>query len=630
MLAILPSFFFCTASIVLFIFAKNKVITSVLFSILYSTIGLGYLFFAVSDFFTGEGVTSGVIYHIFQGELLTAGLFDIYRPYIMALVGIILFGLLLLATTLYAKAKARSYPYTLRFASLALLLGVLLHPLLLTIYSNTHTAVVQAKEVETFIEIQQESEPAKDPRAFDTYYESKEVTQTTTTPNNLVLIYLEGLEYTYSTGDVFTELTPHLQELEREAVTFIEVSQVAEASYTIAGFVASQCGIPLMAFTHGNTGEGYVDSYLSGATCLGDILNNAGYTTEYIGGANTQFAGKGTFLRSHGYQTVSGLPELTEAYALDDSASQGWGVYDDVMFDIAKERFDTLAESTDPFLLTLLTLDTHPPDGFMSETCVKAGIMTHDMVMKNAVACSDYLLAQFVDHIKASDAFQRTTIVIVSDHLAMNSPITPLLEPLDRTNRFHVISSGITPGRYHTKGNTLDIGTTVLPYIGYTGTIGLGQDLRHADSGIKSNIIKGLYSNWKKDIITLWEFPTLEQGILFDPNKQEVSLDGKTYTIPAIVTLDQTLQTTIGFKKYLALDLFFTLLPNIPPTHLTFIIDRCRMFVQQELTDLVPTLPDNFCIGLFQDENALTIQEFMEPVYISNTEISNFYTAFSN
>jgi phosphoglycerol transferase len=504
----------------------------------------------------------------------------------------------------------------------ALFASLISHPIAITIYSQKYTTYVEAKAIEAVISVEQVKTPEVDLRAFSTYYEATPIERTTSTPKNVVLIYLEGVEQTFSQEGPLNALTPQLQAIEQHAITFTNISQISEASYTIAGFVASQCGIPLMAVTHGNTLEGYQDSYLSGATCLGDILKRHGYTTLYMGGADTVFAGKGTFLRTHGFDTVYGFDELIKEYSLDESASQGWGIYDDIVFDLFRKKYDEFADQKQPFFLSLLTLDTHPPHGYISQTCKDAGIAIHDINMKNAVACTDYLVGTLVEHIMQSDAFEHTTIVIVSDHLAMNSAVSPLLNAHKRTNRFHIITAETTQTYIDTSGTTLDIGTTILPYIGFRGTIGLGQDLTIPSSQNKSHIIRTIYPSWRSEILQLWAFPTVSKGILFDPIKQQFFIDNTTYMFPAILTIDEILRTSIGFKKYLELDLFFQMLPTISQTHMTFIIDRCRMFVQAAYTDLEPTLPDNFCIGLFRGETPIAIQEFMSQVYISATELA--------
>jgi phosphoglycerol transferase len=541
-------------------------------------------------------------------------------------IGVLLLGVLGLMTVLWLKTKVVSKSHANTYTILAILIAICSHPQVIILYQQTYTTYAEAKAIESIIATEQKNMPDVDLTAFSTYFEATPVELTTTTPNNVVLIYLEGLEYTFSEADTLSDLTPNLRALEERAITFTNITQVSEASYTIAGFVASQCGIPLMAFTHGNTLEGFRDSYLSGATCLGDILKRHGYTSTYIGGADTVFAGKGTFLRTHGFDTVYGHDELIDAFELDASVvSQGWGIYDDVVIDLFKKTYDTLSQSDTPFFLSMLTLDTHPPKGYVSQTCLDAGITTvYDMPMKQAIACTDYLIGKLVEHIIESESFADTTIIIVSDHLAMNSDISPLLKPYKRTNRFHIITKETEQSYVTTSGTTLDIGTTVLPYIGFRGTIGVGQDLTNTSTPYSSTIIRNVYKDWKSDILQLWQFPIISDGIFIDPAQMKLVIDDTTYTVPAIITVDQELRSRVGFKKYLELDLFFTMLPNIQNDTLIFIIDRCRIFIEASYTNITPSLPDNFCIGLFQQDIPLSIQEVYNQIYISKEELTRF------
>ncbi|REM04448.1 phosphoglycerol transferase I, partial [Mycobacterium tuberculosis] len=98
------------------------------------------------------------------------------------------------------------------------------------------------------------------------------------------------------------------------------------------------------------------------AVCLGDYLKQQGYTNHYLGGANGQFAGKGQFLATHGFDTVDDLAwfkkqKITRAHF------SPWGVHDDVLLDKAYDRFVQLSRKGEPFMLTTLTMDTHHPAG---------------------------------------------------------------------------------------------------------------------------------------------------------------------------------------------------------------------------------------------------------------------------
>ncbi|MDM8620750.1 phosphoglycerol transferase I, partial [Escherichia coli] len=129
---------------------------------------------------------------------------------------------------------------------------------------------------------------------FAAYY--KEPSKTIPDPKlNLVYIYGESLERTYFDNEAFPDLTPELGALKNEGLDFSHTQQLPGTDYTIAGMVASQCGIPLFAPFEGNASAS-VSSFFPQNICLGDILKNSGYQNYFVQGANLRFAGKDVFL----------------------------------------------------------------------------------------------------------------------------------------------------------------------------------------------------------------------------------------------------------------------------------------------------------------------------------------------
>lgn len=133
--------------------------------------------------------------------------------------------------------------------------------------------------------------------------------------------------------------------------------------------VASQCGIPLFAPFDGNASSA-VSTFYPENVCTGDVLKAAGYSNSFYQGAELAFAGKDTFLKSHGFDHVYGFKELREQVA-DPSYKNDWGWYDDSVLDVVYGKFVELSKQRQPFSLFTLTVDTHHPDGFISAGCSK-------------------------------------------------------------------------------------------------------------------------------------------------------------------------------------------------------------------------------------------------------------------
>ena len=139
---------------------------------------------------------------------------------------------------------------------------------------------------------------------FEDYYREPVIGQQKSgNPKNLVFIYAEGLERTWFDERLFPGVMQSLSKLRDLAVDFTNINQMPFTSWTIAGIVASQCGIPLVIASQGNA-MSEMDMFIPGAVCLGDLLKANGYHSEFYGGADLDFAGKGKFFRTHGFASV--------------------------------------------------------------------------------------------------------------------------------------------------------------------------------------------------------------------------------------------------------------------------------------------------------------------------------------
>ncbi len=290
-------------------------------------------------------------------------------------------------------------------------------------------------------------------------------------PKNLVLIYLESMEQTYFDETVFPSLLPQLSALRRDAaVVFTDVRQYPGTSWTIGGIVSSQCGVPLLSQRHGNSILNEVDNPFKEITCLGEYMTRAGYRTAYIGGASLDFAGKRHFFRDNGYDSVLGIDELP------NSAGHSWGMYDADLFKHATRLFDGLNSADAPFLLTVLTLDTHHPYGTPSPSCKSLG--DNALLMLEALHCSDQLVSEFIRHIQKSNNAENTIIALMSDHLLIQGKAKELLSELDRRIFFMIIDPSRTGEVRDGPASHFDVAPTLLEAIGMRGAeFAFGQSL---------------------------------------------------------------------------------------------------------------------------------------------------------
>ena len=84
---------------------------------------------------------------------------------------------------------------------------------------------------------------------------------------------------------------------------------------------------------------------------------------------------------------------------------------------MVKEKLLEVSEEDVPFNLTMLTVDSHFPDGYRCELCEK----TYDTDYKDAIACSSRQIAQLVAWIQQQDFYANTTVIVTGDHLSMSA-----------------------------------------------------------------------------------------------------------------------------------------------------------------------------------------------------------------
>ncbi|MCL9646877.1 phosphatidylglycerol--membrane-oligosaccharide glycerophosphotransferase [Pantoea eucrina] len=358
---------------------------------------------------------------------------------------------------------------------------------------------------------------------------------------NLVYIYGESLERTYLNQQAFPDLAPELSREQAQSLDFSNTAQLPGTDYTIAGMVASQCGIPLFAPFDGNASAA-LSSFYPQSLCLGDILKNSGYENWFIQGADLRFAGKDTFLLSHGFaaSNLYGAQELKSRVA-DPDYRNNWGFYDDTVLDEVFEKYAELSQQNKRFALFTLTVDTHHPDGFISRSCQHKSYQYEGKMNQSfsAVACSQEHVARLIERIKASPWFKNTVIVVSSDHLAMNNTAHPYLTKLPRRDLFIVIRGDRPQAEVRdAPRSTLDNGATVLEILGGDKALGLGRSSLSTPSlSTQFDDMAKKVSSWKADIVQLWNFPASMKEFTIDQQKNTFTFSGATFRLPILFRL---------------------------------------------------------------------------------------------
>lgn len=306
---------------------------------------------------------------------------------------------------------------------------------------------------------------------------------------NLIYIFLESMEsslMTKSSGGGLSNntLIPELEELAKKNINFSNTPKIGGAiqvygvGWTVAGMVAQTAGIPLKLNIDGNSYSGY-SSFLPGVYALGDILAKEGYNLEIMMGSDANFGGRYDYFTKHGNYQIFDVNKAIKVGKMKNEDRVWWGFSDDNLFAWSKEEIMKLAKKDKPFNYIMLTADTHFLDGYLSPNAQKIYANQYE----NVFAYSSILVNEFLKWLKKQDFYKDTTIVIVGDHLGMQTSFYQerLLKDYQRTVYNVFINSAINSKNTKNRTfSTMDIFPTVLASMGVKiqgNRLGLGTNL---------------------------------------------------------------------------------------------------------------------------------------------------------
>ena len=140
------------------------------------------------------------------------------------------------------------------------------------------------------------------------------------------------------------------------------------------------------------------------------------------------------------------------------------GVEDKKVLEFSKDEILKLAEEEKPFSVSIFTMDTHFKDGYVDSSCSNK-FSEH---LSNAYACSSKMVNEFINWLKKQDFYKNTTIVLIGDHLNMNTNYFSEYPEYNRTIYNTFINSSVTDVS-HTKNrlfSAYDLYPTILASVG--------------------------------------------------------------------------------------------------------------------------------------------------------------------
>ena len=305
---------------------------------------------------------------------------------------------------------------------------------------------------------------------------------------NLIFIYLESMETTYASVDAGggkpDNYIPELVDLANEYVNISNTDTLGGAvpcagtGWTVAALLSTTSGVTYKLPGDGNSADRYAE-FLPGLCTLGDILQNQGYKNYFMCGSEAEFAGRDVYFKKHGNYEIMDYNYAKDSGFIPEDYYVYWGIEDWKLYELAKQELNKIGHSEENFNFTMLTVDTHTPEGYICELCENK----YENQYANAIACSSKQTYEFVKWIQQQEWYENTTVILLGDHNSMKADFWDDINGYKRTtyNCFINLPESVdTTNIKNRKFNNLDIFPTVLASLGAQiegNRIGLGVNL---------------------------------------------------------------------------------------------------------------------------------------------------------
>ena len=288
---------------------------------------------------------------------------------------------------------------------------------------------------------------------------------------NLIYIFLESMETSYYSkkngGLSDNDLIPEISKLAKENIDFSLTTELGGAytlygaTWTVGAMTAQTAGVPLKLSIDGNALSEY-SVFLEGAYSIGEILEKNGYHTFLLLGSDATFGGRRNLFTQHGNYEIWDFEDAMAEKKVTEKI--WWGYTDDKLFEFAKEKILNLSKQEEPFNFTMLTADTHFEDGYKCNDCSNKWGEQY----KNVISCSSKKVGELVKWIQKQEFYDNTTVVIVGDHLTMQSDFLnhPSGNNLNKKVVSLIMNPGIEVDETSRQYSTFDLYPTTLAALG--------------------------------------------------------------------------------------------------------------------------------------------------------------------
>ena len=359
---------------------------------------------------------------------------------------------------------------------------------------------------------------------------------------NLIYIYCESMETTYadiSSGGAFEQnVIPELTQLAFDNECFAGNSGCLNGGrvfpggeWTMGGLFAQATGTPLKV-PIANSRLDSVDALFPEIIALGDILAEQGYHQEFLLGSEVEFGGRRAFYEPHGDFDIYDYTWAADNGFIPEDYRVFWGFEDERLFELAKLRLTELANSDEPFNLTMLTVDTHFEDGYVCRLC---GQEFGEDQYSNVMACSSRQLYSLIQWIQSQSFYADTTIILCGDHTTMDSDYCESVsEEYPRKTYTCIINPAVSPENPEERRDyaTFDMFPTTLAALGANiegDRLGIGTNLFSS----KATLVEELgASALRRELARQSDFLSRYSGFEIDDSLMEAARD--TAIVPDI------------------------------------------------------------------------------------------------
>ncbi len=332
---------------------------------------------------------------------------------------------------------------------------------------------------------------------------------------NLIFLFLESMETTYMSetdgGALKVNVVPNLTRLAEENINFSQNDSVggfltpSGTSWTVAAMVSQTSGVPLKASSGFLENNIYgKESFLPGIVSLSDILNENGYYQALCIGSDASYANRDVYFKQHKTDDIFDYSEAKKEGIIEEDYHAWWGMEDKYVFEYAKNKLLEMEKRDEPFALTVLTADTHFPDGYICELCDDEFCEQYH----NVISCADRQVGDFISWIEKQSFYENTTIVICGDHMTMDNQYASRNIPKDYERHIYNCFINSAQKMKNSKNRiftSVDIFPTVLS--------ALGCEIRGERLGLGTNLFSG-----KQTLAEELGYDVLDRKLIYSSN----------------------------------------------------------------------------------------------------------------